>query len=128
MTFSKTKKTHEDLYFLLEDTPSNKVFVWSQPKKGLMIFEKFVGKSRTKAFQESLGIFVQKSFAPPNIFLLLHLWTWESLNWNLNKISKFLEVSFMIFLFCTYFKQVIVFFLAYIQTLIYVNLSCPGVW
>jgi len=35
---------------------------------------KFLGRSRTTTVRASLGKFRQKSFAPPKICLLLHLW------------------------------------------------------
>jgi len=46
------------------------------PKKGLhdLCGKIFGRKSRTKSFQKHLGKFGQKSFAPPKICLLLHLW------------------------------------------------------
>jgi len=45
------------------------------PRKGLhdLCGRKFVGKRRTKTFRASLGKLRQKSFAPPNVCLLLHL-------------------------------------------------------
>jgi len=49
-------------------------FLEVTPLKGLydLCKMKFVGKSPTKSFRESLGKFGQKSFAPPKICLLSH--------------------------------------------------------
>jgi len=51
-------------------------FLEVTPKKGLhdLCGRKFVGKSRPATFWASLGKFGQKSFAPPKICLLLHLY------------------------------------------------------
>jgi len=60
------QKPNEDLF----------LFWGGHTKKGLhdLCDRKFVGRSRTKSFRASLGKFGQKSFAPPKISLLLHLW------------------------------------------------------
>jgi len=58
------RKTHEDLF----GGHTKKMSSWS-------MWEKIYRQSRTKTFRASLGKFGQKSFAPPKIFLLLHLRT-----------------------------------------------------
>jgi len=58
------QKTHEDLFLQIT---SKKVFM-------IFVGENLWAKIAQKPFRASLGRFGQKSFALPNICLLLHLW------------------------------------------------------
>jgi len=59
----RVRKTHEDNF--LEVT--SKKFSWS-------LWEKICRQKSQKTFRASLRKFGQKSLAPPNLYLLLHLW------------------------------------------------------
>jgi len=65
-------------------------FFGSHTKKGLhdLCGTKFVGKSHIKHFRARLGKFRQKSFAPPKICLLLHLWSIKLSCFSVRRVGR----------------------------------------